>query len=157
MSHCGQIAKDTILKWVEVCACDCVFFNNREELLTHHHTLRMIPDFWISSGEWTTDNTAVWVLLNALHFYKVMTIHLFIILTSGIHSVIAGRSRESTALGKALTLHTLTRFLSFFHSHQVIAFCLFYLLCISLMGQRNWTQKMQRNWIIKLRAEGTRN
>lgn len=63
----------------------------------------MILKFWISSRGWAADKTAALMLLDALHFYTVMTIHLFIILTSGIHCVVAARSRESAAAGKALT------------------------------------------------------
>lgn len=95
----------------------------------------MILKFWISSRGWAADKTAVRVLLNALHFYTVMTIHLFIILTSGIHCVIAARSGESAAPGKTLTPHTHVLF--FFQSHQLVFFIFLpCLLCVSLLGQR---------------------
>lgn len=110
------------------------------------HALGRILKFWISSRGWTTDNTAVRVLLNALHIYKVMTIHLFIILTSGIHSVIAGRSTESAAPGKPLTL---TSFLLLVPSaHCIFFFSSLPSLCRSL-GSEVLGSKMQGNWIMK--------
>lgn len=134
--------------WVcSACAYVCKFFNKSGKLITHHYTLGMTLKFQISSRGRTTDNTAVRVLLNALHFYTVMTIHLFIILTSGIHSAIAGRGGESSAPGKALTPHT--HFLSFFQSHQLLFVSLPCLLCVSLLGQRSSVRKMQGNWIMK--------
>lgn len=61
----------------------------------------MIPKFWISWRGRAADKTAVLMLLNALHFYMVKKIHLFIILTSGIHCVSAVRGEGERCSGQS--------------------------------------------------------
>lgn len=96
------------------------------------------------------------MLLNALHFYMVMTIHLFIVLTSGIHCVIAARSRESTATGKhPRPSHSLSLLLPLTSTH--ILLFLPCLLCVSLLGQRTSVWKSAKELVNEILAEGTIN